>query len=127
MESLDFSALLLNMLDNAIESCEGETFPEIDVAISQRRDYETILVKNKIGTSVLDVNPELLTTKSDGSAHGMGILQIRSITAKYGCMCGFYEEDGFFAPVRLSLYKCRLSQSLAKPVCRGYTFLMVVV
>ena len=96
MESLDFSALLLNMLDNAIEACEGETSPEIDVAISQRRDYETILVKNKIGTSVLDVNPELLTTKSDGSAHGMGILQIRSITAKYGGMCGFYEEDGYF-------------------------------
>ncbi len=96
MESLDFSALLSNMLDNAIEACEGENSPEIDVTISQRRDYETILVKNKIGTSVLDVNPKLLTTKADGSAHGMGIPQIRSITAKYGGMCDFYEEDGYF-------------------------------
>ena len=46
MESVDFSALLTNMLDNAIEACVAES--EIRVAISRRREYETIVVKNKI-------------------------------------------------------------------------------
>ena len=96
MESLDFSALLSNILDNAIEACHNENSPEFEVMISQRRGYETILVKNKISSSVLTENPELSTTKADGTSHGMGIPQIRAITAKYSGMCDFYEEDGFF-------------------------------
>lgn len=96
MESLDFSALLSNILDNAIEACENQDFSEINVIISQRRGYDTILVKNKIRNSVLKVNPELSTTKADGASHGMGIPQIRVITEKYGGMCDFYEEDDYF-------------------------------
>lgn len=96
MESLDFSALLSNILDNAIEACENEDLPEISVVISQRRGYETILVKNKISVSALDINPELETTKADSESHGMGIPQIRAIAEKYGGMCDFYEEDGCF-------------------------------
>lgn len=96
MESLDFSALLSNILDNAIEACANVNSPEIDVVISQRRGYETILVKNKISFSVLEENPGLSTTKSDSASHGMGIPQIKAITEKYGGMCDFYEEDGCF-------------------------------
>ncbi len=92
MESLDFSALLSNLLDNAIEANPTE----ISVVISQRRGYETILVKNTISKSVLAENPDLKTTKSDGTSHGMGIPQIKAITEKYGGMCDFYEEDGYF-------------------------------
>lgn len=92
MESIDFSALLSNILDNAIEAEPAE----IIVAISQRRGYETILVKNSISRSVLADNPELETTKPDGKSHGMGIRQIKAITEKYGGMCDFYEEDGYF-------------------------------
>lgn len=96
MQSLDFSALLSNILDNAIEACANENSPEIDVIISRRRGYETILVKNKICLSVLKTNPELETTKTDSTSHGMGIPQIKAITEKYGGMCDFYEEDGYF-------------------------------
>lgn len=96
MESLDFSALLSNILDNAIEACGNENSPEIEVVISQRRGYETILVKNKISVSVLAENPGLSTTKADCASHGMGIPQIRTITRKNGGMCDFYEEDGYF-------------------------------
>ncbi len=92
MESLDFSALLSNILDNAIEAEPTE----ISVLISQRRGYETILVKNTISQSVLAENPDLKTTKSDGTSHGMGIPQIKAITEKYGGMCDFYEEGDCF-------------------------------
>lgn len=96
MESLDFSALLSNLLDNALEACRSEEGPELFVGIARRRDYETILVKNKISRPVLAGNPGLCSTKPEKDKHGMGIAQIRSITEKYGGICDFYEEDGWF-------------------------------
>ncbi|MBO6165264.1 MAG: GHKL domain-containing protein [Eubacterium sp.] len=96
MESMDFSALLSNMLDNAIEACMKEETPQLGVRISKQRAYETIVVKNKISGSVLDSNPELVTSKSDSVEHGRGIPQIKGIVEKYSGICDFYEEDGFF-------------------------------
>lgn len=96
MESIDFSALLSNLLDNAIEACSREDAPELSVSIVRRRDYETILVKNQISRSVLDGNPKLLSSKPEKGSHGMGVPQIRGITKKYEGMCDFYEEDGYF-------------------------------
>ncbi len=96
MDSLDFSALLTNLLDNAIEACKKEKNPELSVSIVKRRDYETMLVKNRITESVLSGNPKLFSSKPEKENHGIGVSQIRSITEKYGGMCDFYEEDGFF-------------------------------
>ena len=107
MESVDFSALLTNLLDNAIEASVEEIEitqekkdsgfnPELTVSISKRREYETIVVKNKVSISVLESNPELKTSKEDKENHGRGVAQIRQITERYNGMCDFYEEDGFF-------------------------------
>ena len=96
MESIDFSALLSNLLDNAIEASSLEADPEIAVTVAHRRDYETILVKNKISHSILEENPKLISSKPELSNHGMGIPQIKNITEKYDGMCDFYEEDGYF-------------------------------
>ena len=96
MESIDFSALLSNMLDNAVEASLSAADPELEISICRRRDYETILIKNKIGRSVLDSNPLLISSKLEKGSHGMGVSQIRSITEKYGGLCDFYEENGSF-------------------------------
>ncbi len=96
MESLDFSALLSNLLDNAIEACRAEGEPELFVGITKRRDYETIFVKNKISGSVLEQNPDLHSTKEDKGVHGLGVARTREIVGKYGGICDFYEDDGWF-------------------------------
>lgn len=114
MESMDFSALLSNMLDNAIEACvasdnaldvnavgdaeensDGRK-PEMKIKIAQAKGYETIVVKNRISESVLEKNPELKTTKSEKNEHGRGVPQIKAIVEKYEGMCDFFEEDEFF-------------------------------
>lgn len=93
MDSVDFSALLSNMLDNAIEA-EGDCVsPKIEVEIMKKRGYNMILVKNRIEVSILDNNPKLLTSKVDKSLHGYGIKQIRELVSKYSGLCDFYEED----------------------------------
>ncbi|MDE7327595.1 MAG: GHKL domain-containing protein [Lachnospiraceae bacterium] len=96
MESLDFSALLSNLLDNAIEACCLTTAPELFLGITKRRNYETVLVKNKIDGSVLEQNPDLYTTKKEKDIHGLGVVQTREIVGKYGGICDFYEEDDWF-------------------------------
>lgn len=96
MESLDFSALLSNILDNAIEACKKEKEKQLYVRISARKGYDTILVKNGIGKSILKENPALRTTKKEGDKHGMGTTQIRAITEKYQGLCDFYEEESWF-------------------------------
>lgn len=94
--SVDFSALLGNALDNAIEASLGQIDALIDVSIGRKRGYDTITVKNRIETSVLAANPDLSSTKADGAAHGYGISQIKTIAEKYDGMVDIYEEEHLF-------------------------------
>ena len=96
MGSVDFSAVLSNALDNAIEASMNETDKFIYVIIFKNRGYDTITVKNKISQSVLDKNSDLISTKADGDTHGYGIKQIKTITEKYGGIVDIYEEGGMF-------------------------------
>lgn len=96
MRSIDFSALLTNLLDNAIEASQKEDNPELRIRIVAERGYHTIRVKNRITDSVLDKNPELASTKKETDLHGFGIPQIKEIVDNYNGMYDFYEEDGFF-------------------------------
>lgn len=98
MKSIDFSAMLSNMLDNAIEASEKEKEikPEICVSIFQKQGYQVICVKNKISCSVLEKNPKLCSTKKEKKLHGMGIAQIKEIVEKYDGMYDCYEEEDFF-------------------------------
>ena len=97
MNRMDFSALLSNMLDNAIEALVRE--PEkkqLHVIIATQRGYETICVKNQISFSVLDENPGLESSKEEKEFHGFGVGKIKSIAEQYAGMADFYEEDGYF-------------------------------
>ena len=102
MDRMDFSALLSNMLDNAIEALLREKEEELSqrlqmqVVISAQRGYETICVKNQISSSVFVKNPNLETSKEEKDLHGLGVGKIKAIVAQYGGMADFYEEDNFF-------------------------------
>jgi len=96
IKSIDFSALLSNMLDNAIEASTMEAEPEIQIRIKKNRGYETISVKNRITCSVLEKNPNLHTSKKNAAGHGMGVIKIKTIVETYGGMYDFYEEEGYF-------------------------------
>ena len=94
--SVDFSALLGNVLDNAIEASLNVKDPFIYVGILKKRGYDTILIKNRINTSVLDSNPKLNSTKDNLQYHGYGIKQIKEITEKYDGIIDIYEENNMF-------------------------------
>lgn len=103
MNRMDFSALLSNMLDNAIEALLREPEEnirkqgrELQIILATQRGYETICVKNQIGASVLEENPALKTSKEEKEQHGLGVGKIKAIAEQYGGMADFYEEENFF-------------------------------
>ena len=102
MNRMDFSALLSNMLDNAIEALvrekESKTLQKLQmqIIISAQRGYETICVKNQTSYSVFEENPNLETSKKEKALHGLGVGRIKTIVAQYGGMADFYEEEKFF-------------------------------
>lgn len=96
MRSIDFSALLANLLDNAIEASKNEPDRELILHIFKERGYDAISIKNKIGKSILEDNPELISTKEDKKQHGIGISQIKEIVAAYGGIYDFYEKESYF-------------------------------
>lgn len=96
MGSVDFSALLSNILDNAVEASEKTESKFIYVAVLKKRAYDTILVKNSIDASVLEKNPKLLSSKKDSEQHGYGVKQIKAIAKKYDGIVDIYEENNMF-------------------------------
>ena len=95
MDSMDFSALLNNVLDNAIEAAVLAPKKYMEVKILSVKGFDTICVKNTIVASVLENNPDLETTK-DEDGHGYGLKQINGIVEKYDGMIDIDEENGMF-------------------------------
>ncbi len=95
IDSVDFSALLNNILDNAIEGAGKSSKKKMIVNILEKKGWNSIYVANTINESVLENNPDFVTTKK-GEGHGFGMKQIRRITEKYQGLIDIYEENGYF-------------------------------
>ncbi len=95
-EDMDLCAVVSNLLDNAIEACEGQSAPRIFVTMKMVKNHLHILVKNTIEEDVLKLNPALHTTKDNKAMHGLGLRIIRSISEKYNGILNFSVENSFF-------------------------------
>lgn len=92
----DYCSLLGNLLDNAIEASFKQQAPEIAVAFDCFGTKLNVTVKNRIMSSILEINPNLKSTKRAKSEHGYGINTIRDIANKYNGLVDFYETNGWF-------------------------------
>lgn len=95
MDSVDFSALLNNLLDNAILGASESQDKKLEVQIMAKKGFDIITVKNSIDESVLVKNPEFVSTKEE-PGHGYGMKQIRSIVEKYQGSIDIYEKNNMF-------------------------------
>ena len=96
MADIDRMALLGNLLDNALEAAEKSEEKSITLSVDEKERYASVLIKNSIDQSVLQENPELVTTKGDSSRHGIGLKSAHMMAEKQEGMLQFYEEDGAF-------------------------------
>lgn len=95
IDSVDFSALLNNIMDNAIRGALSSKEQKLEVQIYTQNGMDIITVKNSIDESVLDINPNLISTKVE-TGHGYGMKQINSIVDKYNGMIDIYEQNTMF-------------------------------
>ena len=95
MDSVDFSALLNNMLDNAIKGALDSKNKKLEVQIYVKKGFDIITVKNSIDVSVLETNGQLVSTKSE-PGHGIGTKQMKTIVEKYNGTLDIYEKNNMF-------------------------------
>lgn len=93
---LDLCVLLGNALDNAIEGVSGEGSNEIYLELRNVDNFFMISVKNTIINSVLEDNPNLISTKNEKEVHGLGIISMKEVVQKYNGSIEFYESDNKF-------------------------------
>lgn len=74
---LDLCVLLGNALDNAIEGVPVDGNNEIYLELRNVDNFFMISVKNTITNSVLEYNPNLISTKNEKEVHGLGILSMK--------------------------------------------------
>ena len=95
---VEMIVILSNLIDNAIEA--EELLPRdmrfITVEMIPRPNAISILVKNRILTSVLARNPQLHTTKDCHLTHGIGLKSVKRLVEKKNGMIEINEENQMF-------------------------------
>lgn len=80
IREMDIAGILGNLIDNAIEACEGESEPYIDITIRQEKSFVIIKIVNKFSRKI---SKKLETTKHKKIFHGVGIGSVKSIVESY--------------------------------------------
>ena len=83
VDAVDFSVLLGNTIDNAIEATEKVLQHDsiVEVSIITKNSNIIMIVKNPVDKKV-DTN-NLLTTKRNRQYHGFGLIQMKNLAHKY--------------------------------------------
>lgn len=80
IDDIDFTNIIGNLLDNAIEAAEKVENGNVSIVIKPQKKFIIIKVKNSYDGNK---NNELQTTKKDKEYHGIGLKSIKRIVEKY--------------------------------------------
>lgn len=79
----DLSAMLDNLLSNAIERAEKETHPYIELTLECDNKFHKIILKNTCSTAPLVDNDTLISTKENKKIHGYGMKSVYKALKNY--------------------------------------------
>ena len=80
IEDVDLICILGNVIDNAIEACEKQEYPEINVVIKKVKSMLIIKVSNSFTEKL---SGDLKTKKWNKELHGIGIKNVKKTVEKY--------------------------------------------
>lgn len=92
ISSFDFSAMLGNLIDNAIEASVNEKSPIINIIIKPVKKMFIISILNKCTKS----DKSLVTSKSEKYLHGLGLISVKNTVKKYNGEFNIETSDDFF-------------------------------
>ena len=93
MDEMDIYSLFGNLLNNAIEACQGQKDPWLRVSCGPVKSYLAIEVENSVSGDIMKENPTLSTTKKDSQSHGIGLRILKRIAEQYNGVL-HYEMKG---------------------------------
>jgi sensor histidine kinase regulating citrate/malate metabolism len=105
LDPMSISVIFANLIDNAIEACDRMKDPSAykRVQITFYQDNEDdkeifILVENTCDKGPIMTNDkdEIVTSKEDKKAHGIGLQSVKSEVKKYGGKLKIETTDGSF-------------------------------
>lgn len=98
LEAFDFSVMLNNAIENALEGTEGSSNPFVSVISYRKKNAFMIEIKNSIYKAVeLDKETGLpASTKPDRKNHGFGLANIRKVAQKYYGDIDIEQKDNTF-------------------------------
>lgn len=102
MKEPDITALLDNLLENAVESAEKTDGGFIDFSISRRNaNFAVIMVSNACEKRPSYKGGALVSSKSGSSIHGFGTRSIKRVVSKYdgSLNMGFDSENKIFKTI----------------------------
>lgn len=97
MSKEDIVALLVNLLDNAVEACEkldGNKIIQFKMMLEE--EELTVSVHNPVKEPVVIKGKRILTTKREKDEHGIGFLNINSVIEKNHGTSILKCQDGWF-------------------------------
>ena len=105
IRSADLTAILGNLLDNALEAAKKVRGDQRFIRLTVRRINNMLVIKVENGCEAPPVakQGELITSKTEGGLHGWGLKSVRAAAEKYdGIVETMYEDHVFRAVVTLS-------------------------
>ena len=90
IENTDLTALLSNILDNAVESARKTVGRSIELSINKANNFDMLTCVNSCDIKPEEISGILRTTKSNKKTHGIGTKIIKQIVEKYN---GNYEWE----------------------------------
>ena len=94
VSDIDLCALIGNLIDNAVEACEGIADPYIRLYIGVLKNQLHISVTNATKDAVRKLDSEYITTKRGN--HGHGLKRINLVVEKYEGYINRQNEPGVF-------------------------------
>jgi len=99
IEPVDLTAILSNLLENALEACEkveDKNERYIFVDIKSQGAFLNIRIENSTNDTLIKQNKEMLTTKKNKELHGIGLKSVRSSVERYQGDIVFENQEGIF-------------------------------
>ncbi len=94
MSNVDLITVLSNIMDNAFEAAKKSTERFINLDITYRNNYASIAVSNSCDSMPIMKNGNPISTKSNKTAHGLGLKSVRkTIRAYYGDINFLYCDE----------------------------------
>lgn len=99
VDNIDISIILGNLLDNAMEGCQGTEDPTVDIVVTMDVYSCVFEIKNTSKEVKIKNNKTIFTTKTDKRNHGFGMINITRTVEKYHGDDFYGYNDGIFTHI----------------------------